>query len=127
MRGCQIRTQDIVELQLGINGHIDALDRVQIERCADGRAFGTRAVVPANIDDQGVIEFAQVFNGLNNPANLMVRVSGVGTEYFRLVGVHFLLSGIERVPLRQEIRPRSELGIRRYNTELLLVGKNLLA
>ena len=56
-------------------------------------AFSTRAIIPANIDDQGVIEFAQVFNGLNHPANLMVRVGGVGAEYFRLVGVHLLLRG----------------------------------
>src|SRR4029077_19647702 len=119
--------QDIVELQLGLNGHIDALNRGEIERCADSRAFGTRAIVPTNIDDQRVIEFAQVFNGLDHPANLMIRVGGVGTEYFRLVGVHLLLSRIERVPLRQEIRPGSELGIRRNNTELLLVSKNLIA
>src|SRR4029077_8416718 len=72
-------------------------------------------------------EFAQVLNGLNHPANLMVRVGGVGTEYFRLVSVHLLLSGIERVPLRQEIRPGSQLGVWRNNTELLLVGKNLIA
>ena len=28
---------------------------------------------------------------MNHPTNLMVGVGGVGTEYFRLVGVHFLL------------------------------------
>src|SRR4029077_11802420 len=57
----------------------------------------------------------------------MVRVGSIGTEYFRLVSVHLLLSRIERVPFRQEVRPGSELGIWRNNTELLLVSKNLIA
>ena len=101
------------------------LNRGEIERRPDRGAFGTGAIVPADIDDQRVIEFAQVFHGLNHPANLMVGVGDVGAEYFRLVGVHLLLSGIERVPLRQEVRPGSELGIRRDNAELLLVGEDL--
>src|ERR1041385_5337378 len=57
----------------------------------------------------------------------MVRVGSIGAEYFRLMSVHLLLSRIERVPLRQEIRPGSELGIWRNNTELLLVSENLIA
>src|SRR4026209_1229587 len=122
-----MRTEDIVELQLGINGHIDALNRGEIERRANGRAFGASAIVPADIDDQRVIELSQVLHGLNHPADLMVRVGGVGTEYFRLVSVHLLLSRIERVPLRQKVRPGSELGVWRDDTELLLISKDLLA
>src|SRR6476659_5399071 len=57
----------------------------------------------------------------------MVRVGSIGTEYFCLVSVYLLLSRIERVPLRQEVWPGSEFGIRRNNTELLLVSKNLIA
>src|SRR4029450_7327505 len=57
----------------------------------------------------------------------MVRVGGIGTEYFRLMSVHLLLSRIERVPLRQTIGPGSELGIWRNKTEFLLVSKNLIA
>src|SRR4029450_9229130 len=106
---------------------IDGLDRGEIERCADSRTFGARTIVPTDIDDQSVIQLALIFHGLNHPANLMVRVGGIGTEYFRLMSVHLLLSRIERVPLRQAIGPGSELGIWRNNTEFLLVSKNLIA
>ena len=106
MRSGEIRAQDIVELQLGINRHVDALNGGEIEDCSDGGAFGAGAIVPADIDDQRVIEFAQVFHGLNHPANLMVRIGGVGAEYFRLVGVDLFLSGIERVPFRQDYPAR---------------------
>ena len=91
MRGGQVRAQDIVELQLDIDGHVDGLNGGEIEDRSDGGAFGTGAIVPADIDDQRVIEFAQVFHGLNDPANLMVGIRGVGAEYFRLVGEHLLL------------------------------------
>src|ERR1044071_6693834 len=57
----------------------------------------------------------------------MVRIGGIGAEYFCLVSVHFLLSRIERVPLRQKVRPGSKLCIWRNNTELLLVSENLVA
>src|SRR3954454_6628922 len=54
----------------------------------------------------------------------MICVCDIGPEYFRLMGKHLLFSGIECIPLSQAIRPRSELSIRRNNTELLLVGKD---
>ena len=92
MRSGLVRAQDIVELQLGIHGHVDGLNGGEIEDSPDGGAFGTGAIVPADIDDQRVIEFAQVFHGLNDPANLMVRIGDVSAEYFRLVGEHLLLS-----------------------------------
>src|SRR5438067_13252654 len=104
-----IRAQDIVELQLQINGHIDALNRREIEGRSDGGAFGAGTVVAADIDNQCVIEFTQFFNGLNHPANLMVGIANVSAEYFRLVGIDLLLQGVECLPLREGIRPRSKL------------------
>src|SRR4029450_13519865 len=90
-----VRAQDIVELQLDVYRHIDRLDRSEVERRPERSAFGTRAIVPANIDDQGVIELAHVFDGLNDATNLMVRVGDISAEYFRLMGINLLLQGRE--------------------------------
>ena len=51
-----------------------------------GGAFGAGAVVAADVDDERVIELAQVFHGLDDPADLMVGVGHVGGEDFRLAG-----------------------------------------
>jgi hypothetical protein len=40
---------------LKINGHIDRLIGGEVERRPDRSAFGTRAIVAADIDDQRVI------------------------------------------------------------------------
>src|SRR5690348_17821495 len=116
-----VRAQDVVKLQLQVNGHIDALNGREIEGRSDGGTFGAGAVVTTNIDDESVIEFAQVFHSLNDPANLIVGVGDVGAEYFRLMGVDLLLRCVKCVPLRQVIRPRSKLGVVWNDTEFLLV------
>ena len=54
-----------------------------IESALQG-ALGAGAVVAANVDDKGVVEFAFVLNLLNHAANFMVGVGGVGGEDFGL-------------------------------------------
>ena len=103
------------------------MNRGQVERRADGGAFGARAIVAADVDDQRVVELAQVFHCLDHAANFMVGIGHIGGEYLRLAGEQLLLIGVERIPLRQDIRPGSELRIRRDDAEPLLVGENLLA
>ena len=127
VRGGHVGAQDVVELQLSFDRHVDALNRGEVERRADRGAFGAGAVVAADVDDQRVIELAQVFHGLDHPADFVVGIGDVGGEDFRLVGEHLLLIGLERIPFRQAVRPGSELGVRGDHAELLLVGENLLA
>ena len=99
------------------------------------RAFGARAVVAADVDDQRVVEFAHVFDCLDHPADLMVGIGHVGGKDLRLADEELLLVGTERVPLRElgaavfglPVRPRRELGIRRDHAEPFLVGEDLLA
>ena len=91
------------------------------------RAFGAGAVVAADVDDQRVVELAHVLDRLDHAANLMVGVGRVAGKHFRLAGIEFLLQERKRVPLRQRIRPRGELGVRRDHAEPLLVGEDLLA
>ena len=47
------RAPDIMELQLIRNRNVDALECSHVEGRADGRALGARAVVAADVDDQG--------------------------------------------------------------------------
>ena len=90
-------------------------------------AFGAGAVVAADVDDQRVVEFAHVLDRLDHAADLVVGVGRVGGEDLRLAGEEFLFISGERVPLRQVVRPRRELRVRRDHAEPLLVGEDLLA
>ena len=102
MRSGLVRAEDVVVLQLGVHGHVDGLNGGEIEDSSDSGAFRTGAIIPADIDDQRVVELAKVFHGLNDPANLMVRVSDISAKYFRLMGKDLLLRGVERIPLRAD-------------------------
>ena len=119
--------QDIVEFQLDLDGNIDALNRGHVERRAERGAFGARAVVAADIDDERVVELAQVVDGLDHPADFVVGVGHIGGEDIRLADEQLLLIGIEAIPLRQAVRPGRELGVCRDHAELLLVGEDRLA
>ena len=91
---------DVVVLQLIGNRHVDAFERSQVERRADGRALGARAVVAADVDHEGIVEFTHVIHGLDDPTDLMVGIGDIGGEHLSLAGEELLLIGGERVPLR---------------------------
>jgi hypothetical protein len=55
-----VRPPDIVIFQLISDRYINGLEGGLVERRADGGAFGARAVVATNEDDQGVVELARV-------------------------------------------------------------------
>src|SRR4029077_3475616 len=98
-------------------------------------AFGARAVVAANVDNERVVELALILNFLNDSANLMVGIGDISSENLSLVRVEFLLDERERIPPRQlcatilslAVRPIGKLGARRDHAEPLLVRENLLA
>ena len=56
---------------------------------------------------------AEVFDGLDDPADLMVGVGEVSPIDIRLLDEELLLLPAERIPLRQFFRPRRQLGVRR--------------
>ena len=91
---------DVVKLQLIRNRNVDALKRSHVKGRADERAFGARAVVAANVDHEGIVEFTHVIHGLNDPTDLMVGIGDIGAEHLSLAYEEFLLIGGERVPLR---------------------------
>ena len=58
-------------------------------------AFGTRAVVTADVDDQGVVKLSEVFDRLDEPTDLIVGVSEVSAIDIGLLDEEFLLQQTE--------------------------------
>ena len=102
-----------------VRGHL-------VERALEG-PLGAGAVVAADVDNQRVVDFPFVLDFLNDPADLMIGIGYVGGKHLGLMRIELLLDQRKGVPLRQDIRPRRELGTRRNDAEPLLVDENLLA
>ena len=71
------RSPERVPEELILDGHLNAIEEGEFVRCAVEHPFGARAVVAADVDDQGVVELAEVFDGLDDPADLVVGVREV--------------------------------------------------
>src|SRR4029450_6237310 len=71
--------------------------KVVIVRRAVEHALGARAVVAPDVDDQGVVELAEVLDGLDDPADLMVGVGQVGPIDVRLLDEELLLFPAEGI------------------------------
>ena len=78
MREGPLRSPDRVKKELVLDRHRDAVEGRELVRCAIEHAFGARAVVAADIDDQRIVEFAKVFDRLDDPADLMVGIGAIG-------------------------------------------------
>src|SRR5262245_3032690 len=135
VRRGQVRTPNVIELQLLLDWNIDALDRGHLVRGAEDGAFRASAIVAADVDDKRVVQLAYVFHGLDHTADLMVGVSRVGRKNVRLSDEKFLFIGTERVPFLKlraaifglSIGPWRKLGICRDYTEPFLIGEDRLA
>ena len=106
---------------------MNAVEEGEFVRCAVDHAFSARAVVAADVDDQGVVEFAEIVDGLDDPADLIVGVRKVRPVDVHLFGEELFLFPREGIPLRQFLRPRRQLGIGRHDAEPLLVGEDRVA
>ena len=83
---------DVVELHLHVDGQlVDAVEERDLVRRAERPALGAGAVVAVDVDDQRVVELAQVLEGLDHAADLVVAVGGVGGEDLDLADEELLL------------------------------------
>ena len=80
-----VRTPEWVPEVLGLHRHRDAIERRELVRRALQHAFRARAVIAADVDDQGVVELAKVFDGLDDPADLVVGIGKVSSIYVGLL------------------------------------------
>ena len=61
-------------------------------------AFGARAVVADDVEDQRVVQLADVLDRLDQPADLVVGVLAEAGEDFHLAGEELLLVGASACP-----------------------------
>ena len=86
-----LRSPERIPEELVLHRHGDAVEGGELVRRAVEHAFGARAVVAADIDDQRVVELAEVLDGLDDPADLVVGVGEVGAVDVRLLDEELLL------------------------------------
>ena len=127
MRERLVRAPERVPEVLSLHRHRDTIEGRELVRRAVDHAFGARAVVAADVDDQGVVELAEVFDGLDDPTDLIVGVSEVSAIDIGLLDEELLLQQTEGIPLRQFFRPRRQLGVFGHDAQALLVGEDRLA
>ena len=121
-----LRSPERIPEKLVLDRHGNAIEGGELVRRAVEHAFGARAVVATDVDDQGVVELAEVFDGLDDPADLVVGVGEVGPIDVRLLDEELLLVPTEGIP-PAVLRPRRQLGVRGHDAQPLLVGEDGLA
>ena len=87
-------------------------DSVEVGRLVEKSVhapLGARAVVAEDVEDEGVVHLAQVLDGLDQPAGLVVGELAVTGEHLHLVGEELLLVGRQLVPILDRRRFGREL------------------
>src|SRR5262249_4745626 len=94
-----VRAPGIIEiLELIFDWNTNTIERGNLVWRADRCAFGARAVVTGDIDDERVVEFAHILDVLDYATDLVVGIGPVGGEHIRLADEHLLLVVSELVP-----------------------------
>ena len=100
-----LRAPYVVPLHLfGGGHHVDAVEERDLVGCPQRTPFGAGAVVAVDVDDQGVVELADVLDGLDDTADLVVVVCLVGGEDLHLPDEELLLLGRAVVPALDDVR-----------------------
>ena len=94
-----VRSPELVPEELVLDRHRNAIEGGELVRRAVEHAFGARAVVAADVDDQRVVELAHVFDRLDDAADFVVGVGEVGAVDVGLLDEELLLFPAERIPL----------------------------
>ena len=119
---------DLVEPRVHV-GHVVG-DAVPDQVLADGAlepALARGAVVAEQVDEQGVVEHAELVERVDEPADLVVGVLGEAGVGLHQPDGHAPGGVVELVPVRHPVGPRRQLGVGRDDAELLLPGQDLLA
>ena len=101
-------------------------DQVLAERALRAALAGG-AVVAEQVEEQRVVEHAEVLERVDEPPDLGVGVLGEAGVGLHEPGRDPLLGLVELVPVRHALGPRRELGRLGHDAELLLPGQRRLA
>ena len=99
-----LRTPDIVELHLDVDGHhVDAVEQRDFVGRAQRATLGAGAVVAVDVDDERVVELAHVLDGLDDAPNLVVIVGRISGEDFHLTDEELFLLGRAIIPILDDL------------------------
>ena len=98
----------------------DAVERHHLIVGALGSALGARAVVADDVEEQRVLQRADLFELRDEPADFVIGVLGETGEGFHLPLEQPLLLRAHVVPGGDFLGPRRELRVRRNHAHLLL-------
>ena len=90
-------------------------------------ALGAGAIVAGDVEDEGVVELADLADGIDQAADVVVGVIDEGGECFDLAEEEALLVGGEGVPILDGVRLGSEFGALRHDAQGNLPGQGFLA
>ena len=119
--------QVVVVLEDVRDGFGDAVEVGHLVEQAVHGPFGAGAVVADFVEDERVVQLAEVFDRLDQPADLVVGVFAEAGEHFHLAGEELLLVGAQRVPVLDRLGLGGELGAGGHDAELDLPGQRLFA
>ena len=111
-------------------GRLDRGHAVEVGHFVEGavhRAFRRRAVVTDDVVDDRVVEHFEFFEGVHDPAHVVVGVLKEPGVHLHLTLEHRLEFVGHVVPRRDQVTPRGQLGIGGDDTQLLLLGEGPLA
>ena len=117
---------DVVELHVHFHRRLHTVQIGELAIDAIQCSLGARAIIATDVDDERVIELANVLDRLNHATNLGISVSEEGPINVGFPDIELLGVVGQRVPFRNGIRPSGELRVLRNHTQLLLIGEDLL-
>ena len=115
------RTAPLVDQRnqiLDLLGHAVEIGHLVVH--ADEAAFGAGAVVASDVDEQRVVQLADVGERLPEPPDLGIGLLEEASEHFGLAREQTALIGWQRVPGGQVFRPLAQLRVGRDDAQLLL-------
>ena len=119
---------DVVKLHLNVDGKlVEAIEEGNLVRCAHWPALCAGAVIAIDVDDERVVEPAQILEVLYDATDLVVVISRVGREDLDLADEELLLIGAQFVPrLEDVVGPGRQLQILGNQAKPLLVLEDSL-
>ena len=94
---------------------------------ADHAALGARAVVAGDVEDQRVVQFADLLDRIHETADMVIGVGDEAGEHLGLAAEQFLVRFRQRIPGGEILRLRRQLRVGGNDARLLLPLEGRLA
>ena len=126
--GIRQRAAEVVVVRQNVlDGFMHAVEVGHLVKQAIHAAFGARAIVADDVEDQRIVHLARLLDGLDQPADLRVRVLAEAGVDLHLTTKQFLLVIRELVPILNGFRFGRELRALRDDAQLDLPSQSLFA